>query len=142
MSQSLINLTAFLGIVLTLWLVAKALSSKNVLQSKLRKQKTLTEDILKQLYHVEQSRRTATLDNLAGALQLRRRNILPVVEAMTTTGLINLNDTEIELTEEGKQYALKIVRIHRLWEKYLAERTGHKPSEWHHLAEKNGTQIK
>lgn len=136
MSQSLINLTAFLGIALTLWLVAKALSSKNVLQSKLRKQKTLTEDILKQLYHVEQSRRTATLDNLAGALQLRRRNILPVVEAMTTTGLINLNDTEIELTEEGKQYALKIVRIHRLWEKYLAERTGHKPSEWHHLAEK------
>lgn len=136
MSTALINLIVFIGIVLVVWVATKVLASKNLLQSRLKRQKTLTEDILKQLYHVEQSKQIATLDNLAGALQLSRRKILPVVEIMTNTGLVNLNDTQIELTEEGKQYALKIVRIHRLWEKYLAERTGHHPNEWHYLAEK------
>ncbi|NVK83893.1 MAG: metal-dependent transcriptional regulator [Cytophagia bacterium] len=136
MSPALINLLAFAGIVLIIWLATKILSSKNLLQSRLKKQKTLTEDILKQLYHVEHSKQIATLDNLAGALQMRRRTILPVVEKMSNSGLVKLSERQIELKEEGRQYALKIVRIHRLYEKYLAEQTGHHASEWHDLAEK------
>lgn len=136
MNPALINLIVFAGIVLIIWLAVKALNTKNLLQSSIKKHKTLTEDILKQLYHVEQSKGRAMLDNLAGALQTKRRHIYPVIETMTGSGLINLNDNQIQLTEAGREYALKIVRIHRLWEKYLAERTGHKASEWHHLAEK------
>lgn len=101
----------------------------------------MTEDILKQLYHVEQSKRKATLDNLSGALQLTRKKILPVVEQMSASRLIRLRDQQIELTEEGRQYALKIIRIHRLWEKYLAERTGYLASDWHHLAERKEHEM-
>ena len=141
MNPALINLLAFAAIVIISWLLYRFFTAKNLLQSSLNKQKTLTEDILKQLYHVEQSKQIATLDNLAGALQMRRRKILPVVETMTGSSLIKLSERQIELTEEGRQYALKMVRIHRLWEKYLAERTGHQPSEWHDLAEKMEHKI-
>jgi len=37
----------------------------------------------------------------------------------------------IVLSEAGRQEALRIVRLHRLWEKYLAEETGLDPGEWH-----------
>lgn len=136
MNLALLNLIVFTGIVLIVWLAFKAFSSKNLLQGRLKQQRTLTEDILKQLYHVEQSKGKATLDNLSGALQLKRRTILPVVEKMTSKRLVSFNDSQIRLTEAGREYAIKIVRIHRLYEKYLAERTGYKASEWHNLAEK------
>lgn len=136
MSPALINILIFVGLVAVIWFATKFFDSKEILLSKIKKQKTLTEDVLKQLYHVENSKSRANLDNLAGALQLSRRKLLPVIENMSSSGLISLSDNQINLNEEGRQYALKIIRIHRLWEKYLAERTGHKASEWHNLAEK------
>ena len=136
MDSALINLLIFTSLVLLSWLAYKIFGSKDLLQNKLKQQKTITEDILKQLYHVEQSKSEASLDNLAGALQMRKKRILPVIENMVNSTLINLKDTNIQLTEEGRQYALRIIRVHRLWEKYLAERTGHQASEWHNLAEK------
>jgi len=141
MNQALINLLVFSSIVILGALAYRLLIAKNLLQSVGTRQKTLIEDILKQLYHVEQSKSAANLVNLAGALQLKRKTVLKTVEQMSQTGLLNLNDTEIALTEDGRQYALKMVRIHRLYEKYLAERTGHQPSDWHNLAEKKEHEL-
>jgi DtxR family Mn-dependent transcriptional regulator len=42
----------------------------------------------------------------------------------------------IRLTEEGRSYALRIIRIHRLWERFLADRTGIAETEWHHEADR------
>ncbi len=136
MDQALINLLIFVALIILGWISYKFFGSREFLQGKLKRQKTLTEDILKQLYHVEESNRKPTLDHLAGALQLKRKKILLVVEQMTTSGLVSLNDNTITLTDEGRLYALRIVRVHRLWEKYLAEQTGHQPKDWHNLAEK------
>ena len=141
MNPALLNLLVFTGIIVLSWLLYRSRNAKTVLQSRLKKQKTITEDILKQLYHVQQSKRIATLDNLSGALQLTRKKILPVVENMSRSNLIRLQDHQIALTEDGRQYALKIIRIHRLWEKYLAERTGHLASEWHELAERKEHEL-
>ena len=41
----------------------------------------------------------------------------------------------MRLTDEGRRYALRIVRTHRLWERYLAEETGVTEAEWHSEAE-------
>ena len=41
----------------------------------------------------------------------------------------------LNLTNEGRDYALRIIRVHRLWEKYLAEKTGFDKQEWHDRAE-------
>jgi DtxR family transcriptional regulator, Mn-dependent transcriptional regulator len=136
MNPAIINLAAFTALVLIIWLVSKLVATRNVFTGKSRQQKTLTEDILKQLYHVEQSKRTATITDLSGALQVKRSKILPIVEATTASGLLHSTNEALYLTDTGREYALKIVRVHRLWEKYLAEKTGYQPSEWHFLAEK------
>ncbi len=136
MNPALINLLVFGALVALAWLGYRIFGAKDLLQSKIKQEKTLTEDILKQLFHVEESKSKATLDNLAGALQLKRKSIFSVVENMTQSGLVSLDNNSIQLTEEGRLYALRIIRVHRLWEKYLAERTGHQASDWHMLAEK------
>ena len=136
MNPGLFNILVFLAIIGVIWVIAKLLLSKNLLISKQKKQKNLTEDILKQLYHVEQSKRTATLSDLSGALKVRRTTILPIIEHATASGLLQSSDEVLNLSTSGREYALRIVRVHRLWEKYLAERTGHRNSEWHYLAEK------
>ena len=41
-----------------------------------------------------------------------------------------------ELTNEGRSYALRMIRVHRLWERYLADETGLAETEWHRRAEK------
>jgi len=136
MNPAALNLLIFAGFILVIWLITKIVTSKILLRNKLQNQKTITEDILKQLYHVEQSNRTATISDLSGALKVRRRSILAVVIKMTTSKLIHSKDEALHLTNSGKAYALKIVRIHRLWEKYLAEKTGYRQADWHYLAEK------
>lgn len=141
MNPALLNLLVFFTLVILIWLAVKLITSRGLLQGKLRKQKTLTEDILKQLYHVEQSNRSASLSDLSGALKVRRRKILPLIEAASESGLIEYTDDNLGLTTDGREYALRIVRVHRLWEKYLAERTGHHPSNWHYLAEKMEHQL-
>ncbi len=141
MNQAALNLIVFAVLVVIIWLVIKLISSKNLLHSKAQKHKTLTEDILKQLFHVQQSNRIATISNLSGALKIRKAKILPMVVQMTKAGLIETVDDTILLTEEGKSYAIKIIRIHRLWEKYLAEKTGYQAVEWHYLAEKMEHQL-
>jgi len=135
MNPALLNILIFLALTLVIVFGVRLYNSAGFFVSKRRRQKDLTEDILKQLYHVEESNRTATLSDLSGALKVRRTTILPLIEAATASGLLNTKDEVLHLTTEGREYALRIIRVHRLWEKYLAERTGHKPAEWHYLAE-------
>lgn len=98
--------------------------------------KTKVEDILKQLYHVEYGGKKATLDAMAGALKMGYGNLVSIIEEMSASGLITLSENAILLTNKGREYALKIIRVHRIWEKYLSEETGIDKSEWHQRAEK------
>ena len=49
--------------------------------------------------------------------------------------LVAVRGDSYRLTPEGRKYALRVVRIHRLWERYLAEETGLGPDAWHSEAE-------
>lgn len=100
------------------------------------KRKTAIEDILKQLYHVEYSSKKATLNAMAGALKLSHTRLVELIEEMASLGLIKTSADIIELSDTGRDYALRIIRVHRLWEKYLSEKTGIHRSEWHSRAEK------
>lgn len=136
MNPALFNLIIFFVLAGITWFAVRVVQNTNLLQGKNKREKDLTEDILKQLFHVEQSGRTATLSDLSGALKVRRSKILPIVEAASASHLLKYADDSLQLTDEGRDYALKIVRVHRLWEKYLAEKTGYNHLEWHYLAEK------
>ena len=41
----------------------------------------------------------------------------------------------LQLTSNGRQSALHILRAHRLWERYLADATGYSEDEWHSRAD-------
>jgi DtxR family Mn-dependent transcriptional regulator len=100
-----------------------------------------TEDALKHLFHQEQDNQTTTLSALAAALDIQATSALHTVERMQETGLVTMADGRTLLTEEGRRYALQIIRAHRLWERYLADETGVKPEEWHRRAERHEHRI-
>ncbi len=94
------------------------------------------EDALKHLYKAHLAGRLGTLESLAGALGIARARIVRVAAKLEASGLMKTTNQGLELTEDGKAYALRIVRSHRLWERFLADRTGLTPAEWHQQAER------
>ena len=130
-----IALLLFLGLVFVLALILWISRSPMLLKNEQQAEKTLIEDILKQLYHVEYSGRTASLNDMAGALKIKDKRLVSLIEVMASKALIKTDQSTLLLTAEGRDYALKIIRVHRLYEKYLSEKTGIDKLEWHHLAE-------
>ncbi len=98
-------------------------------------EKTVIEDILKQLYHDENTGKEATINNVTRSLKFNDGLIIDVLKKMSIIELIELKGDVLKLTNSGRDYALRIVRVHRLWEKYLAEKTGFDKREWHDRAE-------
>jgi DtxR family Mn-dependent transcriptional regulator len=98
-------------------------------------EKVVIEDILKQLYHNENSGKEQNVNSLTGILKFNNNLIVKVIEKMALNDLIEIDGDVLRLTSSGRDYALRIVRVHRLWEKYLAEKTGFDKLEWHERAE-------
>ncbi len=98
-------------------------------------EKTIIEDILKLLYHFENSDKQATINNVTRSLKFRDDSIIDAIKNMSINELIEQEGEILNLTSEGRNYALRIIRVHRLWEKYLAEKTGFDKQEWHDRAE-------
>jgi DtxR family transcriptional regulator, Mn-dependent transcriptional regulator len=93
------------------------------------------EDALKHLYDCETRGVTCTLQSLAGALETRRGSAIRILSRLQTLGLAQAGGEGHMLTDEGRSYALRILRTHRLVERYLADRTGMLPRDWHTEAE-------
>ena len=99
-------------------------------------EKVIIEDILKQLYHFENSDNKIDTKTLVQVLKFSNHQIIEVLKKMTINDLIYFESDVIKLTDAGRDYALRIVRVHRLWERYLADKTGFSKEEWHDRAEK------
>ena len=104
-------------------------------------EKTIMEDVLKQLYRMENSGLVADSNALTNALKINDKLILDALHNLVIGQLAEIDGEQIRLTSEGRQYALRIIRVQRLWEKYLAEKTGFDRSEWHELAEAKEHQL-
>lgn len=94
------------------------------------------EDGLKHLLDCERAGRPVTLETVAGRLGVSRGVASEILTKLTERGLAEAVPTGFELTGPGRSYALRIVRTHRLWERYLADRTGVPAVEWHAEAER------
>ena len=92
------------------------------------------EDALKHLYNKEHSGETATIDSLTAELPLSRNAVEDLLKRMESHGLLTLEKDLSRLTSEGNAYASRVVRAHRLWERFLADQTGFPNSEWHTMA--------
>lgn len=108
------------------WLLKKNIKSN---------EKVIIEDILKQLYHFEDSDNKVDMKTLVQVLDFNNGRIVEAINKMTINDLIYFESDVLKLTEKGRDYALRIVRVHRLWERYLADKTGFHKTEWHDRAE-------
>ncbi|WP_083692234.1 DtxR family transcriptional regulator [Seonamhaeicola sp. S2-3] len=99
-------------------------------------EKIIIEDILKQLYHFENSENKVDMKTLVQVLNFNNKSIVEAIKKMTINDLIYFESDILKLTNTGREYAVRIVRVHRLWERYLADKTGFDKTEWHDRAEK------
>lgn len=98
-------------------------------------QRVLVEDALKHLVNGELAGQPVTVTSLAGALEVTRWRAHAVASRLAALELAAYDDPNLRLTEAGRAYALRILRTHRLLERYFADHTGLPASEWHDLAE-------
>jgi len=98
-------------------------------------EKTVMEDILKQLFRLESYGAETDINALTNSLKIKDSFIIEAIHKMSVMELVRVDGDLLQLTDDGRQYALKIIRVHRLWEKYLAEKTGFDKSYWHDMAE-------
>jgi DtxR family Mn-dependent transcriptional regulator len=98
--------------------------------------RTLVEDALKHLYDCEARHHPATVHSLSGALGISGHRLAEVVSRLEQLKLAESAGGTYNLTTEGRTYALRIIRVHRLWESYLSDDTGFDASEWHLQAER------
>jgi DtxR family Mn-dependent transcriptional regulator len=99
-------------------------------------ERVLLEDALKQLHQVEEAGGSPTVETLAGALEVSRGLAVRLVEQLEDQRLARSDGGRLSLTDAGRAYARRMVRTHRLLERYLADRTGLAPAEWHDEAER------
>ncbi|MFN2187233.1 MAG: iron dependent repressor, metal binding and dimerization domain protein [Candidatus Promineifilaceae bacterium] len=98
-------------------------------------QRVMEEDALKHLHRCERYGRPATVDSLAGALHITADSAADLLVDLEENELIRTERETFRLTAEGREYALHIIRSHRLWERYLADETGYENESWHDRAE-------
>lgn len=98
-------------------------------------ERIMIEDALKHLYDFEYKKMNATLQSIAGVLSISGEKAAKLVARLEELQLVKSAAKGLELTDEGRSYALRMVRLHRLWERYLADTTGVPEKEWHAEAE-------
>ncbi len=95
------------------------------------------EDALKHLTNTELAGRRGTVESVAGTLELGRSRAVELLSVLTSRGLVHLDGDAYALTAEGRAYGLRVLRAHRLLERYFADRTGMAPGDWHDRAERD-----
>lgn len=98
--------------------------------------RALTEDALKHIQKMQNRGRQATLESVAGSLEISGNRAAFLLSEMERNELVIRNGEGYLLTQTGAEAALHVIRAHRLWERYLSEETGYQEAEWHIQAER------
>lgn len=104
-------------------------------QARQMTERVYREDALKHLHRCERHGRQPSVESLAGAIQISADQAAEVLSELESHDLIKIDGQNFNLTPRGHDYALHIIRAHRLWERYLADETGYNMEAWHGQAE-------
>lgn len=107
----------------------------NSIRKRSRRRKIMQEDVLKQLFKLDDKSAVPT-SSLLGRLPFGGSKLSRALSALRSSKLITQENGAVQLTQEGKLAALKLIRAHRLWETYLVERFNFTPEQIHEQAEK------
>jgi len=93
----------------------------------------LIQHALKFLAECDYDRTQVTSRRLADHLLISEPRTEHLIRDLRSANLINADS--FDLTEGGREYALHVLQAHRLYETYLARKTGLPESAWHELAD-------
>ena len=111
------------------------------LNSRRKTERVMGEDALKHIHASEISGPGASLHSIAGAVRITAERSAELIASLESRGLLLIESGELSLTPTGRDYALRIIRAHRLWERHLADETGYGEVEWHDQAERLEHQL-
>lgn len=98
-------------------------------------ERVLLEDALKHIFTCEGIGRICSVESLAGQVGISTGKAAALLSRLAESELVSSEELGPRLTPAGRESALRLVRAHRLWERYLADRTGVPAGEWHARAE-------
>lgn len=100
------------------------------------KEEIIIQDLLKHLAECEHDGRPVSRENLTAELDQPPDVVRRILRDLEAADLLETDS--LKMTQSGREYALHVLRAHRLYETYLAHKTGVHESEWHaraHVAE-------
>ena len=133
-------LFALMGGVLVLLMAALVLWPQwgllaRIARNRLNAQRVLLEDALKYIFDCEYRGISCRLNGIAGNLHYSADRTARLLESLSAMGLVRSRGDVFQLTDAGRSYALRVIRVHRIWERYLADETGVGHQEWHGQAD-------
>lgn len=94
------------------------------------------ENYLKAIYHLQESGGKVTTNALAEKLNTKAASVSDMMKKLDAKKLLNYKPYYgFSLSAEGKRIALAVIRRHRLWEFFLADRLHFDWKEVHSIAE-------
>ena len=84
----------------------------------------LAEDTLKALYHLSRVKPVVRASDLARAADLQPDRLPMIVGELQRRGWAHADKDTLRIAPPGEKRALELIRAHRLWERYLAEKEG------------------
>lgn len=97
---------------------------------------TSEENYLKAIFHLQRQEGTVTTNELANELKTRPASVTDMMKKLKAKKLLHYKPYQgFRLSQEGRKVALGIIRRHRLWEFFLAEKLKFTWDEVHEVAE-------
>lgn len=97
---------------------------------------TSEENYIKAIFHLQKIDGTVTTNELANELKTKPASVTDMMKKLKQKKLLNYQPYQgFRLTNEGNKVALGIIRRHRLWEYFLAEKLQFSWDEVHEVAE-------
>jgi len=97
---------------------------------------TSEENYLKSIFHLQNEGSSVTTNELANELKTRPASVTDMMKKLKAKKLLHYKPYRgFSLTNEGNRVALGIIRRHRLWEYFLAEKLKFSWDEVHDVAE-------
>lgn len=125
--------------LLSLFFAPKRGMLARLLKQKSHQRRIRNENILKAIYHFrernERVRDWLKVEDIQGIRAFSDDSLRQGLAQLNRQGLILLNKQRLQLSKRGEKEAMRIVRLHRLWEMYLTKRLRLKADHIHPNAE-------
>jgi len=124
----------FTGMILWIFWPKKGLIAQ-FFRIRMVNDRVLLEDALKYLFDCEYKGIACDMNSIAGNLNITGDKATVLIGRLHKMGLIAMKDYIISLTDTGRSYSLRVIRVHRIWERYLADETNIAQTDWHKEAD-------